>query len=255
MLHLIDHNFELHARRVPEQTRGMDIYTEPGLIYVDSGLSCDTFNILHIKFGTEVSPETLEKAIAYFKDRQLAYCIWVNQENLTGIVKKTLEACGLSLQNEEVGMILDLTDYKYLSSPGHQNVKTADTPELIRDYAKVVSSHWNPPDQNVIRFYEQTKPAFLDPQNGIKLFVYYHHNEPVSTLELFPTDQSICGIYSFATLEAFRGLGIGSALFTFALNQAKTTGYQQLILQATEDGVGIYKKYGFKAITTYYEYA
>lgn len=255
MTYLIDRNFELHARRVPEQTPGMKLYHEPGFTYVDCGLSCDTFNILHIKHGAKVSPEVLDKAIAYYQDRQLEFCIWVNRENLTEAVRMTLDRAGLSRQNEEVGMILDLADYNYIHKPVHQNIKIATSPERIRDYARVVSSHWNPPDQNVVHFYEQTMPVYLDPQTAIQLFVYYHEGKPVSSLELFPTDHSICGIYGFATLDSFRGLGIGSALFTFALNEAKTAGYQQLILQATDDGLGIYKKYGFKTITIYYEYA
>lgn len=59
----------------------------------------------------------------------------------------------------------------------------------------------------------------------------------------------------FATLKDYRGLGIGSALFTFALNDAKRAGYRHIILQATKDGLGIYQKYGFKTVTNYYEYA
>ena len=50
-------------------------------------------------------------------------------------------------------------------------------------------------------------------------------------------------------------MGIGSALMTYALNYAKEAGYQRAILQATEAGIGIYQRYGFEAITKYYEYA
>jgi GNAT superfamily N-acetyltransferase len=130
-----------------------------------------------------------------------------------------------------------------------------DQSALISDYAQVLAHNWEPPDQNVLRFYERTVPAYLDPSHDIRLLVYYHGDLPVASLELFPTDSSTIGIYGFATLKAYRGRGIGSSLFTFALNYAKTAGYRQVILQASEDGLGIYKKYGFKAVTQYYEYA
>lgn len=39
-----------------------------------------------------------------------------------------------------------------------------------------------------------------------------------------------------------------------ALNYAKQAGYKTAILQASEDGFRIYQKFGFRAVTTYYEY-
>jgi ribosomal protein S18 acetylase RimI-like enzyme len=224
-------------------------------LYVDSGLSCDTFNILHISQASALTPAELTRAIRYYRDHQLEFCIWVNRENCTPGVRQVFAENEISRQNEEVGMVLDLSDYTPLHQATHQNVQRATSPEHIRDYAQVVSRNWNPPDGNVSRFYEKAAPAFLDNDNGVKLLLYYHENRPVATLELFPTDNSVTGIYGFATLEAFRGRGIGSALFTFALNQAKAAGYEKIILQASEDGLGIYKKYGFKSVTTYYEYA
>jgi predicted acetyltransferase len=44
-------------------------------------------------------------------------------------------------------------------------------------------------------------------------------------------------------------------MLTFALNSAKTLGYQQVILQASEDGLRIYEKVGFQKFGLYYEYA
>ena len=110
-------------------------------------------------------------------------------------------------------------------------------------------------DDKVCHYYEKAAPVFIEEKNGVNLLLYYHEDRPVATLELFPTNATVAGIYSFATLEAFRGRGIGSALFTFTLDLAREAGYRQLILQASEDGLGIYKKYGFKSVTTYYEYA
>lgn len=255
MIQLIDHNFERHARFVPQQTPGMEVFRKPGLTYVNSGLSCDTFNILHISDGATLDPAHLERAVQYYRERELAYCIWVNQEHLTGGVEAVFHRLGINRQNEEVGMILDLAAYEPLERENHQLVKDADTPEMLMAYARILAANWNPPDAEVIKFYERTQAVYLDPANVINLLIYYHAGEPVSSLELFPSDRHIAGIYGFATLESYRGRGIGSTLFTFALNRAKALGYQQLILQASEDGLGIYKKFGFKPFTTYYEYA
>ena len=48
MIEHIDHNFNLHARRIPDSTKGMRVINTAHLTYVDSNLDCDTFNIIHI---------------------------------------------------------------------------------------------------------------------------------------------------------------------------------------------------------------
>ena len=48
MVDIIDENFSLHASKIPGLTEGMKVYKSPGINYVDSGLSCDTFNVIQI---------------------------------------------------------------------------------------------------------------------------------------------------------------------------------------------------------------
>jgi hypothetical protein len=45
---LITQNFDLHAWKVLSQTAEMKVVHLPGLSDADSGLSCDTFNIIRI---------------------------------------------------------------------------------------------------------------------------------------------------------------------------------------------------------------
>lgn len=255
MVSTIDQNFNLHARLIPEKTAGMTVKQLAGITLVDSKFSCDTFNILHITDGTKVNADSLGKALRYYQERQLDYCIWVNRENLSEKLNEAFRQAEVSRQNEEVGMILELDSYQLQEKSNHVYVRSADQADIISDYAEVVAQNWEPPDLNVLQFYQQATRAYLDPHTGISLLVYYHEGAAVSTLEFFPSNDATIGIYGFATRKKFRGLGIGSTLFTFALNYAKTAGYRQVVLQASEDGLGIYKKYGFKAVTQYYEYA
>jgi ribosomal protein S18 acetylase RimI-like enzyme len=72
---------------------------------------------------------------------------------------------------------------------------------------------------------------------------------------MFSSGNGNLGFYALATLENYRGKGIGSAVMTFALNKAKMLGYRNVILQASEDGIKIYQKLGFEIKTVYYEFA
>ncbi len=255
MVALIDTNFGLHANRIPGQTSGMQVYHSPSLSYVDSGLSCDTFNIIHIKQGHTLSAQELEGALIHFKQYEQDYCLWINSENLLPRVEKLLLAHGLRRQHEEIGMILRLENYQAVLKETHANIKLVSNAHALEEYATVIANNWNPPDANVLDYYKKTSQSYLAAKEEVFFLTYYHKDRAVATAELFSTDQGTLGIYGFATLAAYRGRGIGSTLFTYALNLAKEKGFKNLILQATEDGIGIYKNYGFKTVTTYFEYA
>ena len=152
-------------------------------------------------------------------------------------------------------MVLNLAEHKTVSSPNHSNIRQVTNKDLLMEYARVIAENWTPADQNVIDYYEKTAAHYLDKTHGLRLFIYYHEGQPVSCVELFPTDNQTIGFYGFATLEAYRGLGIGTTLMTYALNISKDSGYETAVFQGTEDGLGISKKYGFSPVSTYYEYA
>lgn len=252
----IDTNFLLHATQVPELCDKMQVFHSDTLSFADSGLSCDTFNIIHIKNGRSITKQGLLKTLEHFQKRNRDYCIWVNRENLTEQLKTDMSELLLSKQNEEVGMALDLSVYTPITSEKHAHILQVDTIQKLADYSHVIAANWTPPDDDVPTFYKRTSEHYLKEKNkGIALFTYYEKNSPLATVELFPSDKDTVGIYGLATLEDARGKGIGSALMTMALNRAKKEGFKRVVLQASKEGLGIYKKLGFDSYTTYYEYA
>ena len=249
----ISNNFLLHASKVPSQNQDMHVASSKSLTYVDSGLSCDTFNLLYIHHP-ELEEEELTKALNHYQSNDLDYCIWINKESLSQKAEELFRKFNISEQASEVGMALNFDNYQFEENINHLNIRQVKDEESLRTYAHVIAENWTPADQNVLKYYDQTSDQYLDPSNGIKLYIYYHEGEPASCVELFPTDSETVGFYGFATLEQFRGKGIGTTLLTFALNMGKELGYKNAILQGTEDGLNIYKKLGFKDYTTYYEF-
>ncbi len=253
MHRLIADNFIQHAFKFPELTESMVVKHLDHLIYCDSGLSCDTFNIIYIK-SPRLKTEEIQSAIEYFHSMRRNYCIWVAKENLTDSVYSIFKELNITLQAQEEGMALELSNYTSTTLSSHSNVHQVGDLSSLAEYANVIAKNWTPPDGNVNQFYDLTATHYLNDKNGVLLFTYLHDYEPASTVEMFPTDDKTIGLYGFTTLEKFRGQGIGTALLTFCLTKAKELGYHQVVLQGTEDGIGIYKKYGFKEISSYFEY-
>ncbi len=246
-------NFIQHTTVIPAQTEGMDVVTIGNLKVVNCGLACDTFNVIHITGS--FSSEELDKALKLFHGSSFPFCCWMSREYINDQSLRLLEKAGLQCQAEEAGMIMDLSHYEMILSDKHKNIKQAITREMILEFSQVIAENWSPPDQNVITFYDQTANKFLANKDRISLLTYYQNHQPVATVEVFATDDQVVGIHGLATLEDTRGQGIGSALMTKVLNDAKKQGFRWAVLLATADGSGIYQKLGFQTRTTYYEYA
>lgn len=254
MQHLITHNFDRHAYLIPSLSAGMQVFRSSRLTYVDSGLSCDTFNIIHVLNGVGVATE-IKQALHHFRQQEKAYCVWVSESQHSPELKAIFQELDIHQQNMEPGMVLDLNQYEPLSSPLHTNIERVATPAQLAEFATSIAANWSPPDQNVLRYYEQVATVILNPEHGVQLLIYREEGQVLSCLEMFPSDADTIGFYSLATLEAHRGKGIASAMLLYALNLAKQSGYQQVILQASEDGLRIYEKLGFQQMENYYEYA
>lgn len=255
MLQSIDINFGLHANTVPEKIDGMEVVHFDNLSFVDSRLSCDTFNVIHVQNGVMITKQELADSVDYFKKRNLDYCLWVNNENLTDNLRSYFSELQLTEQNAEVGMALDLKSYTPIISDLHSHILQVDNVQKLGDYGRIIAANWSPPDVNILSYYEIAAEQYLKGDAGIILLIYYDGIQPKATVELFPSDDDTIGIYGLATLEDARGKGIGSALMTMALNVSRKLNYKQVVLQASEDGIGIYKKLGFRQYGIYYEYA
>ncbi len=251
MISAIDRNFLLHATMIPSHTSGMSVTHENGFSYVDSGLSCDTFNILHIHDAANLEPEKLASVIAFYRKASKEFCVWINQQQLSDELIHQFNSQGLIKTNEETGMVLDLTNYE-----GHNDstgeVVTVSSKIMLQEYARVLAANWTPPDQNVIQYYENTADHYLS--SDISLLVASYRGIPCTTAELFPTDHETAGVYGLATLESFRGKGLGFQMMQHVINLSIKRGFKHLILQATGEGIGIYRKLGFQPQVDYFEF-
>ena len=80
----------------------------------------------------------------------------------------------------------------------------------------------------------------------MKLYLGFYKDEVVSVGSLVCTLDSI-GIYDIATKEEMRGKGFGSTMFNYLL-QAKELNVAQYVLQASPDGINIYKRLVFNLL-------
>lgn len=86
--------------------------------------------------------------------------------------------------------------------------------------------------------------GLADPGNRIH-YTGFLNGEPVTSCMLY-VSSGVAGLYAIGTRADCRGRGIGTAITRYALQQAKELGCHWAILQATDMGIGVYSRLGFR---------
>ena len=149
-------------------------------------------------------------------------------------------------------MRAQLADVPLFNAPSLR-IERVRTCEQLRAFAGVSAANWSPPDENVIEFYERTATAALRDDSPLRFYLGTRDAVPVATAEM-TVSGATAGLYNIATLASARGRGFGSAMTTFPLAEARREGCTTAVLQASADGVGIYRRAGFVEVGTITEY-
>jgi ribosomal protein S18 acetylase RimI-like enzyme len=234
---------------------GAAILDRPELLVVNSGLPCDTFNVVcRARLAAGAAGAAIDQAIATFARLSLPFAWWLAPGDEPAGLGELLAARGLTTGERDVGMALELADLPPAGPrPDGLLIRPATTAALIADYAAVVATIWQPPDAGVVHFYRLATPAVLDPAGPATLFVGYLDGWPVATAQLH-VGAGVAGIYDVVTLAPYRRRGIGAALTHAALAHARERGLATAVLQAAPAGLGIYTRLGFRPLCDFHTY-
>jgi ribosomal protein S18 acetylase RimI-like enzyme len=218
----------------------------PELVLADSGLPCDTFNFICRARLAGADPRAVVlEAISYFSDLQRPFSWWVGPADTPQDLGGTLERLGLERAESELAMALSLRAATAPAPPvtGLQ-VRRVRTAAELDVFARLSAANWDPPDAQVLRFYERTAPALLSVESPQWLYVGYLDGEPVATAEATVSGGTVA-LFNISTRPAFRGRGIGSMMTRFPLREAQAGGCDLAVLRAAAAGVSIYRRLGF----------
>jgi hypothetical protein len=250
-----DANLVVHMSWVQRHVEGMRVLDDDRLVIVDTGLPCDTFNVVcRARLTADSAREAAAAAIAHFRDAGRPFSWWVGPGDRPPDLGEILQAAGLEAAESEVAMAADLATLDETAEPPRGlRIERARTTEQVRDFAAVNAANWDPPDPDVLRFYEAATPALLAPDAPLWLYVGYLDDRPVAASEL-TLGGGVAGLYGVSTLVPYRRRGIGGAMTLRPLLDARAAGYRTAVLQASAEGAGVYARIGFKAFGRITEY-
>lgn len=131
---------------------------------------------------------------------------------------------------------------------GHRNshqlmITNVKNFEDLKEYIEVfISLFEGTPEKDALENYF-SKFSEVNLGSEIQMFIGRVGEITISTGLLINSKDSY-GIYDVMTKEAFRGKGYGSEMFQYLLTQTKDK-QKPVVLQASEDGKNIYKRFGF----------
>lgn len=250
-----DATFVIHAGWALERTAGMVSQVRPDLVLADSGLPCDTFNIVcRARLAGASGRHTARQAVAHFGRVQRPFSWWVGPADQPRELGTMLEELGLERAETELAMALSLDALpSHVPDVAGLEVRRVRTQAELEAWAEIAAANWMPPDRQVLAFYRCTAHALLDPGAPQWFYVGYLDGEPVATAEA-AVQEGTAGLFNISTRSAFRGRGIGSMMTWRPLRDAAAAGCELGVLQAATAGVGLYRRLGFTTFGEITEY-
>jgi GNAT superfamily N-acetyltransferase len=231
-------SFRVLAR---ERVRG-DVLELPGLSIASLGVTFQMFNAVFLNSEVE-SQEDLDSRLLtakqHFEKRGLPWSIWICEDWLPHAVRRKLsrscERFGLKLASEMPGMIAD----SVTCVPSDLEFRRVDTIPTLNDFRAIGSTCFHVPPSWFGEVFDERFSA----RESFVCWVAYRDGEPVATAASVSCEGTT-GIYNVATLPAFRKHGYGEAVTRHAVGSRG-----RIVLQSTSQGLRLYERMGFRAVT------
>jgi ribosomal protein S18 acetylase RimI-like enzyme len=252
----VEENLHGHVSFVQDRVLDMQVDRREGLIVVDSGLRSDTFNkILGARLTDSDADRRIEEALSHFRDSGRPFAWWVGPCSRPLDLEERLRRHGLVAAEYELGMTIELSKAPDdVDVPSGVTIRRVVRPQEIADFSRVLATLFDPPDLDVIAFFEKASPVLLVEDCPMRLYVAHVDEEPAAVSELF-IGGGIAGVHMVGTSVRYRRRGLGLAMTWKALDEARRLGLTIGALLASEEGQGVYERLGFRPCGRFVEYS
>jgi len=224
----------------------MGLYDGPDMLRVISDVPspfCN--NVLRAHLAPDDIDTRIEGTLAPYKSRKLPVRWWTSPSTRPAKLGSLLDAHGLIRMTDMAGMAVHLPDLsEKLTRPPDLTVKPVSDVNALERWIQVLTIGMGAPASVGALFFDVLAGS------GFELpwrhYIGWLKGEAVACSSLLLGEGGIAGINFVATLPEARGQGIGSALTLVPLLDARVMGYRIGVLGATQMGLGVYQRLGFR---------
>ncbi|MFJ5766708.1 GNAT family N-acetyltransferase [Lysinibacillus sp. NPDC093210] len=239
---LVINNLEEKIRIFTHAVNGKFI-EEEDFVMANTEVPTDTFNILLPKTSHINNVSNIRNSIENMSLKEYPFSTWIDSSFLNTDWQDLMQEYNLQEAERNVMMKLENT-LNVGQRNSHQlmitHVRNLDE---LNDYKEVfISLFGGTPEKDALENYFN-KFSEVNLGSEIRMFIGRVGEITVSTGLLIESKESY-GIYDVMTKETFRGKGYGSEMFQYLLTQTRDK-QKPVVLQASDDGKNIYKRFGF----------
>jgi ribosomal protein S18 acetylase RimI-like enzyme len=238
------------------------VEAKPGLSLITSNVAYSVFNIALLDSAVadpfhpavcELS-RRLELAGEHYRRRNREWSVWICEHWLgpqtSRRLMKICEAHGLQCIAEPPGMEAEEFPAPRRAMPELEYRLVVDRETRVA-FSRLVTASFHIPASIAGLIYEHDQPwhAPLD------IWLGYRDGQAVTSAAVIAAAGGL-GIYSVATLPAWRGRGYAEAVMRHAVADQRAKGVSgPLVLQSSPGGLELYRKLGFRRVTRYFVFA
>ena len=208
--------------------------------------------VFRAHFQVDEADARIDQVLRAFRSRNAPLIWWTGPLSRPSDLGERLVAHGLVHHGDVAGMAADLTRVALPEQPAGLEVKAVRDAETFLAYDRVLdASGLSAPVRQAV--------AGLYVDWGLSERVQWHRyvglleGEPVAVSDLY-LGAGAAGIYDVTTVERARRQGVGTAMTTAPLREARRRGYRVAILHATDVALGMYRRLGFEAQCVHGQY-
>ena len=207
--------------------------------------------------------EAIDETIGWFKERGAPYFFWwTGYGTQPADLGQRLAARGLismeeqqqqlasgiiSTESGSPGMVADLghmNEAALATVPSGFTIEEVRDETMLNDFKRVFVETYGIPEWAGQAWVDATRHTRIG-RSPWKMYVGYLNGAAVATNMLF-NGGGVASVYAVATLPSAQRQGIGGAITLKPLLEAREMGYRYAVLFATEMGVPVYERLGFR---------
>lgn len=223
-----------------------ELTSEEDFVIANTEVPTDTFNVLLPKSPNIKNADRIRYGIDHFAAKGYPFSTWIDAQLLNDDWKELMQEYDLKEAERNVMMKLEHTLHVGQSSSQQLIITPVKSNEELMKYQEVFLSLFegSPERDALASYFNRFSQARLGEE--VQMFIGSIGEMTVTTGLLIESKDSY-GIYDVMTKETFRGKGYGSEMFQYLLTQTKDK-QKPVVLQASDDGKNIYKRFGFSDV-------
>lgn len=247
LIKAMEANLNVHMTHFPQYINPITLIRIPGYTLVNSRLMDDTFNyVLEADFSKNDADKKIQEIIRQFEGVPFSW--WISPYDKPDDLSNRLIQAGLINAENNIGMYLNLDQWELPSEKTNLTIIKVADKNGLQDFANVLVNN-----KDAYHQYYNWVAEIYTSDDPIEFYVGYANGKPVTRGQIVYFAQ-VAGIYGVSTALDERRKGYGTAIEQFLLRQAKENGYHIAVLQASEEGLPLYLKQGFKECCVFKEF-